>query len=316
MKKVLFIVLILFSSIFAKEIKPITSITTSGIVSDFVEDKGYLYVATDAGTVDIIDLSKQEIVKKITIKPLTTARGEIVPARIHCVDRFNGKTLLVSSNIDAYRNVWIDDGISLKKIIDAKEHLMPKSAFFIAEDKILLGSFGSDVTLYSNEDSSQLYNRHISESTMGGMVLSEDKTKMIVSDESGKVRLIDVNSSKVIKTFSSQHVDNIYRVAYANGTIVTAGQDRRVGVYKEDGSAYHLKSDFLVYAVGISPSGNTALFSSGEEHNLQLFNTHNKKRGDILVGHYAIPNKILFVNETSIISSGDENKIFFWNLKK
>jgi WD40 repeat protein len=316
MSKILLLSLLILLSAQAKDIKPITTIQTSGLVSDFVEDKGYLYVATDAGVVDIIDLSSQKIVRQIKLEPLLTSRGDFVPARIHCVDRKDGKTLLVSSGISAYRNVWVDDGKKLTKILDETEHLMPKSAFFSDDNKILLGTFGSDVVLYDNEENAKLYERQISESTMGGMVLSEDKKKMIVSDESGEVRVIEVNSSKVTKTFSSEHVDNIYRVAYANHIIITAGQDRRVGVYHENGKAYHIKSDFLVYAVGLSPNGETGVYSSGLEHHLQLFDTNNGNKGNRLVGHYAIPNKILFINETSLISSGDEEKIFFWKLEK
>ena len=316
MYRTVLIFLLLLSPVYTKDISPITTIETSGIVSDFVEDKGYLYVATDAGIVDIIDLSRQKIVKQIKFAPLQTAQGDTVPARVHCIDRLNGKTLMVTSAINAYRNVWIDDGRKLKKIIDSKQHMMPKSAYFSSKNKIVFGSFGSDVILYDDDENSKLYERHISESTMGGMILSPDKKKIVVADESGEVRLIDVNSSKILQTFSSEHVDNIYRVAYANGTIVTAGQDRRVGVYTEDGKAYHLKSDFLVYAVGLSPSGETAVYSDGLEHHLQLFNTHTKIKGNRLVGHYATPGKILFINETSIISAGDEEKIFFWKLKK
>lgn len=316
MHRTVLIFLLLLAAVNAKDITPITTIKTSGIVSDFVEDEGYLYVATDAGVVDIIDLSSQEIVKQIKFDPLQTAKGDTVPARVHCIDRFDGKTLMVTSDINAYRNVWIDDGTTLKKIIDSKQHMMPKSAYFSSKNKIIFGSFGSDVILYDNDEHSKRYERHISESTMGGMTLSPDKKKMIVADESGEVRLIEVNTSRVLKTFSSEHVDNIYRVAYANHIIITAGQDRRVGIYKEKGKAYHIKSDFLVYAVGLSPSGRTGIYSSGFKHDLQLFNTANGSKGDRLVGHYAIPGKILFIDETSIISAGDEEKIFFWKLEK
>lgn len=316
MSKVLFLFSILLLMLNARDITPITTIKTSGLVSDFVEDKGYLYVATDEGTVDIIDLSTQEIVRKIKLPSLLTARDKIIPARVHCVDRSHGKTLLVSSGMSAYRNIWIDDGKVLKKIIDEKKHMMPKKVLFTAENKMIFGSFGSEVVLYDNNENSKRYDSHISDSTMGDMALSADKKKMIISDESGNVTLIEVNSSKILQTFSSEHVDNIYKVAYANGTIVTAGQDRRVGVYSDHAKAYHLDSDFLVYAVGLSPNGSTGAYSSGLEHYLQLFDTGTKKKGDRLVGHYAIPNKILFINETSVISSGDEDRIFFWNLKK
>ena len=308
------LLLLLFNTLYARDITPITTVKTSGLVSDFVEDNGFLYVATDEGTVDVIDLVKQEIVRKIQLPDLITIRDETIPARVHCVDRSNGKTLLVSSGMSAYRNIWIDNEGKLKKIIDEKKELMPKKVLFTEANKLIMGSFGSDVVLYDNEENSKLYERQVSVSTMGDMALSNDKKKMIISDESGNVMLIEVNSSKTLKTFSSEHVDNIYKVAYANDTIVTAGQDRRVGVYRNDGKSYHIMSDFLVYAVGLSPNGSTGAYASGLEHYLQLFNTQTKKKGDKLVGHYAIPNKIFFINETSVISSGDEAKIFFWKL--
>ncbi len=316
MHKIVITLLVLLLTINAKDLSPIATIKASGLVSDFVEDDGYLYVATDAGSVDIIDLSLRKIVDKITIDPLKTGRGETVPARIHSVDRFKGKTLFVSSAQNAYRNVWIHDGKELKKIIDDKKHIMPKRAFFTSDNKIIFGTFGSDVILYDKQENYRLYDNHISDSTMGGMVLSPDKKKMIIADESGVTRLIDVKSSKVEKTFSSEHVDNIYRVAYSNGLIITAGQDRRVGVYPPNGKAYHIKSDFLVYCVGLSPSSKIGVYSSGTENDLQLFNTKDGSKIDRLVGHYASVNKIMFINENALISAGDEETIFFWIIDK
>jgi WD40 repeat protein len=302
MYKSIIALLTLFSiTLYAKDISPITTIEASGLVSDFVEDAGFIYVATDAGVVDIIDLSSQKIVKQINIEPIKISTGEYVSARIHSVDRFQGKTLLVTSGISAYRNVWIDDGKDLKKIIDEKQHMMPKSALFTSDGKIVFGTFGSDVSLYDDVENYKLYDTHISESTMGGMVLSHDKKKMVISDESGTVRVLDVKSSKVEKVYSSEHVDNIYRVAYSNGIILTAGQDRRVGIYSEDAKPYHIKSDFLVYCVGLSPSGTTGVYSSGLDHDLQLFSTKNGRKTDRLIGHFATPNKIMFINETSLI---------------
>ena len=316
MHKTLIVLLVMFSALHAKNIRPIASIKVSGLVSDFVKDGNTLYVATDAGSVDIIDLFTREIVEQIRLEPLKTVRGDLVPARVHSVDRFQGKTLLVTSGISAYRNVWIHDGKALKKIIDENKHLMPKRAFFTNEGDVVLGTFGSDVILYNNNENYKLYDTQISESTMGGMALSQDKKKMVISDESGTVRLIDVESAKVEKTFSSEHVDNIYSVAYSKGTIITAGQDRRVGVYRENKESYHIKSDFLVYCVGLSPSAETRVYSSGHDHDLQLFNTKDGSKTDCLIGHYATPTKIMFIYENALISAGDENTIFFWKINK
>ena len=316
MNKILITLFVLFTINHAKDIKPVATIEVSGLVSDFVEDTGLLYVGTDAGSVDIIDLTSRENVRKITFVPYKNAMGNFVPVRVHSVDRYQGKTLIVTSDRSAYRNVWIEDGKKLSKIIDASRHLMPKRAFFSHDGKVVLGTFGSDVVLYDNNENFKLYDTHVSESTMGGMVLSADKKKMLLSDESGSVRLIDIESSQIEKTFSSEHVDNIYSVAYSQGIILTGGQDRRVGVYGQGTEDYHLKSDFLVYCVGLSPSGKIGVYSSGADNDLQLFNTSTKSRTDRLVGHYATPNKIMFIYENALISSGDESTIFFWVLNK
>ena len=312
------ILLLFVSTLSAKDIHPIATLEASGLVSDFVEDSGLLYVATDAGVVDIIDLVSQKIVNQIKFAPLHTAMGDTVPVRIHSIDRYQGKILMVTSSITAWRNVWIynenkTEGGKLTKIIDESKHLMPKRAFFTHEEKVILGTIGSDIVLYDTHESYKLYDSHISKSTMGGMVLSADKKKMVISDESGMTRLIDINSSTVEKTFSSEHVDNIYSVAYAKDIILTAGQDKRVGIYRKD-NAFHIKSDFLVYCIGISPSAKLGIYSSGIEHNLQLFTTKDGRKTDRLVGQYATPTKIMFIDENSLISAGDEYTIYFWRL--
>ena len=103
--KILFTYLLIALFLEAKDIKPIATLQASGLVSDFIEDSGYLYVATDEGVVDIIDLVSRQIVKQIKFEPLQTAMGDTVPVRIHSIDRYKGKTLMVTSSISAYRNV-------------------------------------------------------------------------------------------------------------------------------------------------------------------------------------------------------------------
>ncbi|MEA3419989.1 MAG: nitrate reductase, partial [Campylobacterota bacterium] len=179
---------------------------------------------------------------------------------------------------------------------------------------ILFGTFGSDMILYDQAEGYQVYRSHISESTLGDIVLSDDKKKMVMSDESGTVRVIDVGSSQVEHTFSSENLDNVYRVAYSKGVIITAGQDRRVGVYPIGGKAYHLRSDFLVYSVALSPDASVGIYSSGVNHDLQLFDIISREKIDRLVGHHAVVNKITFLNEHILISSGDEKDIYIWQL--
>jgi WD40 repeat protein len=97
---------------------------------------------------------------------------------------------------------------------------------------------------------------------------------------------------------------------------VTAGQDRRVGVYTNTQEPYHIKSDFLVFCVGISPSGKIGVYSSGEENSLQLFNTETKIKDKLLVGHKGIINQIKFINENELFTSSRDNYVLQWKLNQ
>lgn len=313
--KYLSIVSVLIVTIaYSKDISPLYSLPVSGMVSDFVVDEGKLYVATDEGSIDIFDLRTQKIVDRIVLEPIPSSGDELVPAAILSVDRMNGKTLFVSVGRGGYRDIWIYEGFKLTKVKGAEEKIFAKKARFADDEHILMGTFGSDVILYDRNEGYSLYHNHISPSAMGGMALSEDRQTAVMADESGAVRLIDVGTAEIKQEFSSENLDNIYSVAYRGGVLLTASEDRRVGVYLATVKPYHLRSDFLVYAVALSPSGEQGIYSSGTEQHLQLFNTRTGTRGDRLVGHLGIVNKIHFLTEKILISVGNEQNVYVWKL--
>ncbi len=315
MNKIAVILLLLLSFVDAKEIEPLYRLNTSGgFVTDFVLDGGKIYVATDAGTVDIFALGSEKMIAQIVLDPILSGRGELIPARISRIDRQNAKTLIVSMGADNYRNVWLEENGNIKQIIDEKKKLLIREAHFVDDNRIMFGTFDADVILYNISEGYKTYEHANSQSTLCDIALSPDSKKMVIADESGVIKLYDVESAKVEQEFASENVDKVFSVAYQNGVVVTGGEDRRVGVYQKDRKAYHLKSDFLVYAVGLSPSGRVGVYSDGEAQVLQLFNTATKKKLDRLVGHKEIVNKIEFISENSLISSGEGRELFLWKL--
>ena len=285
-----------------------------GLVNDFIVNKNIIYIANDAGTVDVFDLTTGKLTNQIIVDLVTTRMNTLVSPNIISVDYLNGKVLIVSMGVDSYRNIWIYENFELKKVIGEEKKLTVKEARFIDDEKIILGNFSSEIILHDIGESYTLYKRHVTQSALGDIALSEDRSKVVMSDESGEIRLLDVKSSKTLKVFASQNVDNVYHVAYAQGIIITAGQDRRVAVYQEGVKDYHIKSDFLVYCVGISPSGKIGVYSSGEESDLQLFNTKTKKKLDRLVGHSGIVNQIKFINENELFSNERSPYVYYWRL--
>ena len=299
----------------SKEIKPAFILKSKGLVNDFVLDGLELYVANNEGSVEIFNIEKEEKVGEIFIDPLLTTKDVWTNVKILSVDRYKGKTLIVSTAKDGYRNVWIDDGKKLTLLINTKKKSTVKEARFVNEKDFVYGTLGYDIARYTLNDSYHAYKNQIEESAFSDMVLSEDKTTMITASESGQVTVIDVKSGKVLKQPKPLNLDNIYKLDYKNGNIITAGQDRRVGVYPKNGEPYYLKSKFLVYCVGLSPSGKIGIYSANENNDLQLFNVSTGKKTDILTGHDSVPSTIKFFNEDGFFSAGYGYRIYYWNLK-
>jgi len=313
MKLFLFII-VLSQLLLSRDIHPTFKLKSQGIVSDFVVVKDKIYIANDEGSVDIFDLQTQKIVDRISLNLITSKMDRLLPAKILSVDYLEGKLLIVSIGEYAFRNVWLYENYQLKQLINESAKLTIKEARFITSEQIMLGTFASEIILHDTSEEYSVYKRHVSQSTLGDIALSDDKKTLLMSDESGEVQLIDVQSSKTLKTFSSQNVDNVYHVAYENGVIVTAGQDRRVAVYRDGYEDYHIKSDFLVYCVGLTPSGKTGVYSSGQESDLQLFDIKSKRKLNKLVGHSGIVTQIKFINEKELFSNARDNYVYFWRL--
>ena len=306
---------LLLQPLTAKEIKPLYAMKTSGgFISDVILDGDKIYVATDMGSVDIFALGSDTMIGQIMLEPTLSGRGVLIPTRISRIDRRNGKTLIVSMGVDNYRNVWIEEGGKLRQIIDEEKKLLIREAHFVDDNRIVFGTFDADIILYNISEGYKSYAKANSQSTLSDLTLSNDAKTMVAADESGVIRVYDVEGAKMIAEYDSQNVDKVYSVAYGNGVIVTGGEDRRVGVYREGEKAYHLKTDFLVYAVGLSPNGKRGVYSDGEAQVLQLFDTKTKKKLDRLVGHKEIVHKIIFISDYALISSGEQNELFFWKL--
>ena len=314
MYKLFFLLIFISSLAIAQDIKPFLKFKSIGFVSDFILKSNHLYVANDMGTIDIFNFKTAKIIKQIILPPLTSSLNKIIPADILSVDYLNGKILILSVGKNSYRNLWIYKNDKLKQIINEDKKLSIKEARFVDDEKIIFSTLGSDLILHDISEKYNVYNSHVSDSAMQDIKLSEDKTKMIMSDESGKIKLIDVKSSKLLKTYPAMNLDNVYKVAFSNGSILTAGQDRRVGVYPKNKKPYYIKSDFLVFCVGLSPSAKLGLYSSGENGDMQLFNIKSKVNYHRLIGHKGVINNIKFLNENELLSSERGPEVLYWKI--
>ncbi len=307
-------ILLFLSTLNAKTLHPTFILNTTDLINDFIIDKNYLYAVTDGGSVDIFDLSTHKMIKQIVLEPLHVSNTETLKAKIYKIDKYADTLVFISNSKSMYRNVWLYKNNTLTQLINASKKLFIKEAHFINENQILFSTFSSEVILYEREEHYKMYERQVAFSTLGAVAISEDKKNLVLADESGEIEILKTKDSSSIKSLKALHVDNIYSLDYKNGVVISGGKDRRVGVYQKNSNPYYLKSNFLVYAVGLSPSGLTGAYSSGFDNDIQLFEIKSKRKKELLVGHKSVINKIIFVSENQLFSSAYENKILFWNL--
>jgi len=316
MRKFLFL-LILVSSLYSAQINsPIKKFISSGAVTDIVYSDNKLYSATDASCVDIFDVAKNKIIKQIKVSQITDFMGDIIDSKVYSVDKIDEKILILSQAQKGARRVHIYESGVTKLVLPYTEKLFIAKAKFLDKNTIILGLLSNEIISYDINKQKQNYRIQVSQSKFSNFVLNEDKTEIIIADESGDLKVHSTKNGRFIKEFTGQNLDNVFQVDTKNGVIITAGQDRRAVVYNTQyNSSYYKHAKFLIYSVGLSPSGKIAGFASDENNNVTVFNTSTKSMLGIYGENKMTLTNILFINEKDFFVSSDDKTINLYKIK-
>lgn len=304
MKKFI-LLLILAISLQATHITmPNTVFKTSGSIIDLVYKDKKIYGATDAGTVDIFDLKSKALIKQIKVDKINDFMGDLVNSKVFSVDESNGNILILSQSKKGFSRVHIYKNEKNNLILDYTKKLTIIKAKYLDQNTILLALLSNELISYDIEKGKQNYRIQVSGGKFSDFELNEDRTKVAVTDESGEVRIFKTKSGKLYKLFKGENVDNVFQISYKKNIIATAGQDRRVGIYKTTfNSSYYIQSDFLVYSVGLSPSGKKAAYASDENNNVSIFDTNTKRKLGTFGGNDLTISNIVFIDENDFLIS-------------
>ena len=317
MKRIFLIISLLITLIYAKEIKqPIGSFISSGYVTDLVYKDSKLYSATDAGSVDIFDIESKKVIKQIKVDKIKDFMGDNVDSKVFSVDEMDGEIMILSQDKQGFSRLHIQKDDMNYKVIDHKDALSIIKAKYIDRSTVLLALLSNEIISFDLNSLKQKYRVQVSGGKFSDFALSEDKSKVVVADESGDIRIHDTKTGKNIKTIKGQNVDNLFQIAYKNSIIATAGQDRRVAIYAPNfNSSYYKQSDFLVYGVGLSPSGKIVAYSSDEQNNVSLFNTITKSPMGTFGGNKITISDIEFIDENRFLVSTNSKIINLYKIR-
>ncbi|MFK2822744.1 WD40 repeat domain-containing protein [Arcobacter sp. YIC-80] len=307
----------LFIFLNANELKPQFQYESSGAVTELIYKDNKLYASTDASCIDIFDTKTKEKITTILFPKIKDFMGDLVNSKIYSIDILKDKVLSVSQGEKGGRNLNIYQDGTFKTIISDKERMFIAKAKFLDKNRIVFALLSNEIYIYDINTKKRIKKVDVSLSKFSDFVLSEDKKKIVVADESGVLKMLTTDDLKLQKEFKNQNLDNVFQVALKNQIIATAGQDRRAVVYDIlNNKAQYITAPFLIYSVGLSPSGKQAGIAYDEENNILIFDTKNKTKKAILIDNLAIISKILFINEKEIFVSSDDKKINYYKIKE
>ncbi|WP_198304700.1 WD40 repeat domain-containing protein [Arcobacter vandammei] len=300
-----------------KELKPTYFLKASGAVTNLVLKENLLIAGTTASSVDIFDIEKKELVKKIDIKKIKDFTNEKIDSKVYSVDIIDNKILILSQGKSGGRDIFIYENEKLENIISSENRLFIAYAKFLDSENIIYALLSNQIFIYNIKEKKIKNELQISQSSFSHFVLNKDKSSIFVADESGIISLVDIKSFKKTKNFKGQNVDRVFQVDVKKDLLLTAGQDRRVAVYSFGFSKpYYINSDFLVYSAALSPSSKLAAFCFDEQNSVAIFDTQTKEILYKLDENKALLTNILFLNEDEIFVASDDENINFYNLKE
>ena len=317
MKKAVIIKALFVFSLFGADIQlPSKAYISSGSVVDMTVHEGKLYTATDASCVDVFDLDTTKLVSQIKVEKIKDFMGDLIHSKVYSIDAMKQRLVLLSQASKGFRRVHIHTEGKNELLISEKDKLYVAKVRFLDENTILLALLGNQIISYDIKGKKQNWMASVSQSKFSDFMMNEERDEVVVADESGDLKILSTKDGTLIKTLSGQNLDNVFQVDYKNGLIATAGQDRRVVIYDTLlSSAYYKEAPFLIYSVGLSPSGKRVGYASDENNNVSVFDTVFKKTIGVYGGNKMTLSKVLFLNETEFLVSSDDRTINFYHIK-
>lgn len=324
MNRLILIFLLLLAGLNAKDLAPTYVYKANGGVTDIVASNNKIYVSTQASCVNVYDLATNELIQTITIPKIKDFMGDTIHAKVYNVDVFQDKILLTSQGSKGFREIHIYEKGKQYTAISIEEKLYIAKAKFVDANTIVFSLLGNQMYLYDLKENKVIWKINVKakdadfNSTFADFTLNEARTLAVVADESGDLKIVDIQKGEVVKILADKNLDKVFKVDYKNNKIITAGQDGRCVVYDmKNNTDYFLREKhwFLIYGAGLSPSAKLGAFSSDEKNNVTVFNTDTQSKKYKLTDNIMTLTSILFINENEVFVTTDSSEFNYYILK-
>jgi len=326
MLKYFFVFFSLFNTILvATNLQPSYVYKANGSVTDIIHSNNKIFVATNASAINIFDLKTKKLIDTIKIPQVKDFMGDLTDSKIYNLDIYKNKLLFTAQASKGFREVFLYEKNILTKLISSDKMLLVGKSKFVNETQIVFSTLGNEMYLYDFQKDKILWQINVKKiedsfnSKFSDFAINEKRNLIVVADESGDLKIVDIKKAKIIKYLEARNLDNVFKVDFKNNKIITAGQDGKCVFYDLDKNTdYYLKEKrwFLIYAAGLTPSGAKGAFSIDEENNVIVFDTKTKEKLFKLENNLMTLSSILFINENEVFITTDSHQFNYYNLKE
>jgi len=284
----------------------------SAFVLDMILKDSTLYVSTTGGTVESFDISTKKHTIIVKLKNLINFFDEEYDTKIYSVDiNKNGDLLLLAEASAGKRRVMIFRDNNLIELDGLNENAIYKEARYVDEHRVLLATLSNEVSLYDIAKSKVIYTKGLTSYSFSDFSLNGNLAAF--TGEAGDVYMFDYESKRVVKVLTGANKDNVYSVDYKSGLVLTAGQDRYVGLYNLKKEKFkRVKTTFLVYACALSSDAKFSAYMSDEDSQITVIDNETLDVIAKLNGHKSTVNRIVFESNNHLFSSSDDDEILEW----
>ncbi len=318
MHKALLATLLGVSLLISQNLKPFKEFKADDAVNDIVVRDGHILAGTDAGSLIDFDINSSKSRVILKLDKIKDFMGDMIESKIFSIDYLDGSYLILSDSGDGgFSNLTLLNGDKKTPLITSKDRIAIIKAKFVDRDRLFFVDLGSVAYLLDIKSGKILYSKQLSGSKFSDFALSRDRKRAVVAGESGILRIVDVESGRVLDKVEGLHLDNVFSVSFEKDLIASGSQDRKGGYYrvsKKDKGFF--RGNFLVYATAISPDERLLAYAMDSDNTISIYDYASKSLKFKLKGQKSILTVMKFLDKNTLISASHDDTIMLWKLKK
>ncbi|MEM9050831.1 MAG: hypothetical protein AAGC47_02160 [Bacteroidota bacterium] len=227
---------------------------------------------------------------------------------------------------EAAGGVHVVDLVERNELRHLKFHTLPVFSILHDVNRQMIYFIGGDgkLSIVNDEDFSLKWSLPLSEEKLRCGLIHSQASLLLVGSSDGYIRVLETSYFNVIYDFSA-HPGGVYDMKWAGGNqFISVGRDGHIRKWRlEDNKVVMINEipahNYAIYGLEFSPNGSIFATCSRDKK-VKIWKSSDlsfiekiERNGPI--GHTHSVNAIMWYDDHTLLSAGDDRKIFVWNIK-